>query len=114
MSLCTNAQHFHGQDLHKSMQFSREISCNRSCMSMFVFPCCPFVLPSCKIVSEVVHANRKLEGTELAFIILLAFVVAGMVNGEHSEAMLFNACMTELTFGSLSAIARVDCISLSE
>jgi len=58
---------------------------------MFVFPCCLFVLPSCKIVSEVVHTNRQRVGTEFAFIILLAFVNAGMVNGEHSEAILFNA-----------------------
>ena len=31
------------------------------------------------------------ELTEFPFIIILAFVDAGMINGEHSEAILFNA-----------------------
>jgi len=39
----------------------------------------------------MVHTNRQLEGTEFPFIILLAFVDAGMVNVEHSEVILFNA-----------------------
>lgn len=60
-------------------------------MGMFVFPCCPFARPSCKILSEMVHRSSQLEGSEFPFIILLAFVDAGMVNGEHSEAILFNA-----------------------
>jgi hypothetical protein len=60
-------------------------------MGMFVFPCCPFVLSSYKTVSEMVHTNRQHEGTEFSFIFLLAFVDAVMVNGEHSEVILFNA-----------------------
>ena len=69
----------------------RERLAAKSCMGMFVFACCPFALLSCKIVSEIVHSSSQLEGTHFPFIILLAFVDAGMVNGEHSEEIILNA-----------------------
>jgi hypothetical protein len=49
----------------------------------------------------MVHTSSQLEGTEFPFIILLAFVDAGMVNGEHSEAILFKALYGRADFGQL-------------
>jgi hypothetical protein len=39
----------------------------------------------------MVCTSSQLEGNEFSFVILVAFVDAGMVNGEHSETILFNA-----------------------